>query len=116
MGRRPGPVEIIWKHGDAAFAFLFTKWNFLGPERTDSGIAFHRPDLHVVNEIWAWKNETGFDTTLRWTDPVTGKHHRPDWTASTLHAASARRNTSPARSAGPRDPSVSLSMATHFDG
>jgi hypothetical protein len=76
MGKRPGPVEIIWKNGDAAFAYLVRNWNFLGPERTDSGIAYHRPDLHVAIGVWAWKNEAGFDTRLRWTDPATGQQHR----------------------------------------
>jgi hypothetical protein len=51
-------------------------WDFVGPERTDSGIAFHRPDLHVAMEIWAWKNEAGIDTGLRWKNPDTGEEHR----------------------------------------
>jgi hypothetical protein len=68
-------VEIIWLQGGAAFAFLVDDWDFVGPERTDSGIAYHRPDLHVAMEIWAWKNEAGIDTGLRWIDPGTGEQH-----------------------------------------
>lgn len=73
MGSRPGPVEIIWQKGTEAFAFLIEEWDFAGPERTDAGIAFHRPDRHINVEIWAWKNEGGFDTGVRWVDPASGE-------------------------------------------
>jgi hypothetical protein len=73
MGRRPGPLEIMWHHGTEAFGFLLDEWDFLGPERTEAGIAFHRPDLHVDIEIWAYKNETGIDTGVRRVDPRTGE-------------------------------------------
>ncbi|WP_262285407.1 hypothetical protein [Micromonospora sp. MA102] len=73
MGSRPGPVEIMWQHGAEAFAFLTEEWDFTGPELTDAGIAFHRPDLHVDVEIWAWKNEAGFTTGVRRVDPATGE-------------------------------------------
>jgi hypothetical protein len=62
MGKRPGPVEIIWQRGAEAFAFLIDDWDFEGPECTESGIAYHRPDLHVTAEIWAWKREAGIST------------------------------------------------------
>jgi hypothetical protein len=73
MGRRPGPVEIIWQQGREALAFLIDDWDFTGPEHTECGIAFHRPGLHVDMEIWAWKNEAGFDTSVLWVDPATGE-------------------------------------------
>lgn len=73
MGRRPGPLDIVWSQGAEEFAFLLDEWDFAGPERTEDGIAFHRPDLHVYTEIWAWKNEAGIDTGVWRTDPVTGE-------------------------------------------
>jgi hypothetical protein len=73
MGRRPGPLEIMWQHGSEVFAFLLEEWDFLGPERTDAGIAFHRPDLHIEVEIWAYRSEAGIDTGVRRVDQATGK-------------------------------------------
>jgi hypothetical protein len=72
VGKRPGPLEIIWQQGAEAFGFLCEEYGFDGPERTDDGIAFHRPDLHVEFAMWAWKNEAGIDTRIRRVDPVTG--------------------------------------------
>ena len=68
-------MEIVWQQGAEAFAFLREEWDFDGPERTDDGIAFHRPDMHIDMQIWAWKNEAGIDTGVRWIDPVTGEQH-----------------------------------------
>jgi hypothetical protein len=73
MGKRPGPLEIMWQHGTEAFAFLVDEWDFLGPERTEFGIAFHRPDLHIDVEIWSYKNEAGIGTGVRRVDPRTGE-------------------------------------------
>jgi hypothetical protein len=73
MGSRPSALEIVWEEGAEAFAFLVDDWDFIGPERTDSGIAFHRPDLHVVIELWEWKNEAGFSTYVRHVDVATGQ-------------------------------------------
>lgn len=75
VGKRPGPLEIVWQQGAEAFSFLCDDFDFVGPERTDDGIAYHRPDLHVEVVIWAWKNEAGIDTGLRWIDPTTGEQH-----------------------------------------
>ena len=47
----------------------------MGPERTDEGIAYHRPGLHVTVELWAWKNEAGFTTSVRGVDRLTGAQH-----------------------------------------
>jgi hypothetical protein len=57
-------VDVVWQHGPGAFAFLCGDWNFDGPERTEDGLAYHRHDLHVNIAVWAWKNETGFTTSL----------------------------------------------------
>ena len=73
MGRRPGPLEIMWQHGTETFAFLLDEWDFLGPERTESGIAFHRPDLHIDVEIWSYNNEAGIGTGVRRVDLRTGE-------------------------------------------
>jgi hypothetical protein len=62
----------MWQQGTEAFAFLLDEWDFLGPERTESGIAFHRPDLHIDIEIWEYKNEAGIGTGVRRVDPRTG--------------------------------------------
>ena len=75
VGKRPGPLDIMWQHGADVFAFLCDEFDFDGPERTEDGIAFHRPDLHVEVVIWAWKREAGMDTGLRWIDPATGEQH-----------------------------------------
>ncbi len=37
---------------------------FLGPERIDDGLAYHRPGLHVRIEFWTWNHEAGFSTTV----------------------------------------------------
>jgi hypothetical protein len=65
MGRRVYPREAIWEEGPTAFAFLVDEWGFQGPERTDAGLAYHRPGLHISVEFWEWKNEAGFTTTVR---------------------------------------------------
>jgi hypothetical protein len=75
VGKRAGPLEIVWQQGAAAFAFLVADYGFEGPECTDDGIAFHRPDMHVGTQIWAWKREAGIDTGVRWTDPTSGDQH-----------------------------------------
>jgi hypothetical protein len=65
VGHRVDPQGVIWQHAPDAFAFLLQEWDFEGPERTEDGVVYHRPDLHVSVEVWAWKNETGFSTTVR---------------------------------------------------
>lgn len=62
-----GPVAVIRAEAPLALSFLVESWGFAGPERTDGGVAYHRPGLHVEMEYWAWKNERGFTTTLIWT-------------------------------------------------
>jgi hypothetical protein len=74
VGRRAGPVETLWERGPAAFAFLVEEWGFDGPERTGAGIAYHRPDLHVTVELWAWKHEAGFSTGVVGVDPGGARH------------------------------------------
>jgi hypothetical protein len=64
MGRRLSASEQIWRQGPSAFAFLVDEHGFVGPERTDEGIAFHRPGLHIRIGFWSWKNERGFDTQV----------------------------------------------------
>lgn len=78
MGKRPRPVEIIWQHGAEAFAFLIEEWDFDGPERTEGGIAYHRPDLHLSTEIWAWKREAGMTTGVVHVDTEAGTRHGAD--------------------------------------
>ena len=72
MGNRPAPPEILWTQGVEEFAFLLEDWDFDGPERTGRGIAYHRPDLHIWIEAWAWHNDAGFDTTVQRVDRTTG--------------------------------------------
>jgi hypothetical protein len=75
MSRRAGPRETLLEHGPRAFAFLAQEWGFTGPEHTDQGIAYHRPNLHVTVELWAWKNEAGFTTSVWGVDRRTGAQH-----------------------------------------
>jgi hypothetical protein len=57
MGRRADRREPIWREGPALFGFLLDA-GFLGPERLDDGIAYHRPNLHVeVRFIDGWEPE-----------------------------------------------------------
>ncbi|HKE64085.1 MAG TPA: hypothetical protein VKB59_05450 [Micromonosporaceae bacterium] len=66
------PVGTIWRDGPAAFAFL-TELGFSGPERIAGGLRYQRGQLQIDIDFWAWKNECGFDTTLRWIDqPASG--------------------------------------------
>lgn len=65
MGRRLVPVELMWAEGPSFFGFLIDEWGFTGPERTDGGLAYRRPGLHVDIELWEWKHETGFTTMIR---------------------------------------------------
>jgi hypothetical protein len=46
MGRRADRRDPIWQDGPALFAFLADA-GFLGPERTEDGLAYHRPGLHI---------------------------------------------------------------------
>lgn len=64
MVRRANPVEFIWAEAPPALSFLIEDWGFCGPERTDEGVAYHRPGLHLEIGAWSWKNERGFTTTL----------------------------------------------------
>ena len=75
MGRRADPSETSWEEGPNAFRNLAQDWGFTGPERTNAGIAYHRPELHVTIELWAWKNEAGFTTHVCGVDRVTGVEH-----------------------------------------
>ena len=72
MGKRPGPVEIIWRTGEVEFAFLVQQWGFDGPEHAEDGIAYHHPDMHIELAIWAWKNEAGLTTGIRRRNRATG--------------------------------------------
>jgi hypothetical protein len=64
MVRHANPVDFIWAEAPVALTFLSEDWGFCGPERTDEGVAYHRPGLHVEMGAWSWKNERGFTTTL----------------------------------------------------
>lgn len=46
MGRRADRRDPIWQFGPALFAFL-EEAGFLGPERTEDGLAYHQPGLHI---------------------------------------------------------------------
>ena len=64
MGQRTGAREVLWAEGPSAFTFMVRDWGFLGPERIDDGLAYHRPGLHARIEFWTWNHETGFTTTV----------------------------------------------------
>jgi hypothetical protein len=72
---RRDPRETIWERGRSAFAFLVQEWGFEEPERTDNGLLYHRPGLHISVEYWAWKNEAGFTTTVHGVD-LDGRQRR----------------------------------------
>jgi hypothetical protein len=76
MGKRRSPEDQIRDDAPAAFAFLLDERGFLGPERLEDGVAYHRPDLHVSVTFWAWKNETGFETTVWDETDSQGQRHR----------------------------------------
>jgi hypothetical protein len=46
MERRADRRDPIWQDGPALFAFLAAA-GFAGPERTQDGLAYHRPGLHI---------------------------------------------------------------------
>jgi hypothetical protein len=71
--KRAGPGEVLWAEGSSAFAFLVRDWGFLGPERIDDGLAYHRPSLHVRIEFWAWNHEAGFSTTVERVDDLSAR-------------------------------------------
>lgn len=85
MVRRANPVDFIWAEAPRALTFLTDDWGFSGPERTDEGVAYHRPGLHVEMGAWSWKNERGFTTTLALVGRE-GKQRRASLSA--LYAAS----------------------------
>jgi hypothetical protein len=64
VGGRAESVAVIWAEAPRALSFQTEDWGFSGPERTEEGVAYHRPGLHVKTGIGAWKNERGFTTTL----------------------------------------------------
>jgi hypothetical protein len=49
VARRVDPRELIWSEGPAQFGFLEAA-GFIGPERTDDGIAYEKSGLHL--KIW----------------------------------------------------------------
>jgi hypothetical protein len=55
---------VLWAEGPSAFTFMVRDWGFLGPERIDDGLAYHRPGLPARIEFWTWNHETGFTTTV----------------------------------------------------
>lgn len=60
-----GPaVAVIWAEAPGELSFLAETFGFRGPERTEEGVAYHRPGLHVDMGTWTWNNERGFTTTL----------------------------------------------------
>lgn len=50
MGRRAERPDPIWQDGPALFAFL-VEAGFTGPERTEDGLAYHRPGLHIETRL-----------------------------------------------------------------
>jgi len=56
--------EAIWQEGPTAFAFLVDEAGFLGPERTDTGLAYHRPGLHVRVDLILHHRESEVVTRL----------------------------------------------------
>jgi hypothetical protein len=85
MVRHANPVDFIGAEAPLALSFLIEDWGFCGPERTDEGVAYHRPGLHVEMGAWSWKNERGFTTTLALIGRD-GKQRRSS--LGVLHAAS----------------------------
>jgi hypothetical protein len=75
MVRRANPVAFIWAEAPPALSFLVEDRGFCGPERTDEGVAYHRPGLHVEMRAWSWKNESGFTTTLA----LVGRNGKQRW-------------------------------------
>lgn len=73
VGQRAGPAEVLWAEGPSAFAFLVRDWGFLGPERIDDGLTYHRPGLHVRIEFWTWNHEAGFSTTVERVDDLSAQ-------------------------------------------
>ena len=43
MVRRADPIAVIWAEAPPALRFLTQNWQFIGPERTADGVAYHRP-------------------------------------------------------------------------
>ncbi len=57
-------VAVICVEAPGELSFLTEDFGFRGPERTEEGLAYHHPGLHVDMGTWTWKNERGFTTTL----------------------------------------------------
>ncbi|GAA1293253.1 hypothetical protein Psi02_43470 [Planotetraspora silvatica] len=64
MRNRPSGVVAIWEEATREFAFLTENYDFLGPELTDDGVAYHRPDLHIGVTCTWYKGEWDFTTYL----------------------------------------------------
>lgn len=75
MGKRE---PVLRAHGPAMFRFLIDSYGFHGPEHgapiVGQGVTlvYRRPGLIVIVETWAWKNESGIDTTLTTTSGGNG--------------------------------------------
>jgi hypothetical protein len=57
-------VAVIWAEAPGELSFLTEDFGFSGPDRTEDGVVYHRPGLHVEMGTWTWNNERGFTTTL----------------------------------------------------
>jgi hypothetical protein len=57
-------LELLWHEGPAAFAFLVESCGFEGPELLEDGLGYHRRDLTVVVQVWEWRREQGFQTSV----------------------------------------------------
>lgn len=71
VGRRPGRVEIVWRQGTEAFAFLIGQWDFVGPERTDDGLVL--PPVRSARPHWDLgveeRSPASRPRCARWTRP-----------------------------------------------
>ena len=61
MGRQ---INELLHTGLQAFAFLVDEHGFNGPETGASRLTYRRAAITISVRIWAWKNETGFTTTI----------------------------------------------------
>jgi hypothetical protein len=94
MVRHADPIAVIWAEAPPALRFLTQDWQFIGPEHTADGVAYHRPGLHVEMGFWGWKNECGFTTTLTRADRD-GTQHRASLGALYAAAGVGPASTAP---------------------
>jgi hypothetical protein len=73
MGRHRDPRELVRRESRERFAFLVSEGRFAGPEETESGLVYDRPDLQlVVRYLGPYEPQVATSIRLKAGDEIVG--------------------------------------------